>query len=102
MILCPFFLVQMLMEAPFILKTAMVRKINYMVILDIKALLNVAQLVNFILKIHQHPISVHVPFPSIILVPQTTSYRLAGPTFYLQIPKIQPYVFLSLVGAFSR
>lgn len=41
-ILCPFFLVQMLMEPSFVLESAMVRTVNYMVILDIKGLFNVA------------------------------------------------------------
>lgn len=96
---------QMLMESSFILESAMVREINHMVILDIKGLLNVAQLIYFILKIQITQFRYSVPFPSTTLVPQTTSYQLEGPTFYLQMPKIQPYAFLSLtekVRAFSR
>lgn len=89
---------QMLTEPSFILESTMVRAVNYMVILDIKALLNVAQLIKFILKIQITQFQYSVPFPSTTLVPQTTSYRLEGPTFYLQMPKIQPYVFLSLAG----
>lgn len=69
MILCPFFLVQLLIDSPFILKSAMVRKINYMVILVIKGVLNVAQLINYILKIQitqfqQCSFSKHHPRPS--------------------------------------
>lgn len=69
MILCPFFLVQLLIDSPFILKSAMVRKINYTVILVIKGVLNVAQLIKCILKIQitqfqQCSFSKHYPRPS--------------------------------------
>ena len=68
-ILCPFFLVQMLMEPSFILESAMVRVVTYMVVLDIKGLLNVAQLIKFILKIQITQFQYSVPFPSTTLVP---------------------------------